>query len=160
MKFPDDLCIGDVLLYHGTSLFNRITDLKTGGLVDHVEIYVGDGKTVAARPEGFNLYDFRPEGLAQVRRLTIPFDKDAADVWFEHVRGVEYDTPGLLQFFNIDESNNGFICSVGGAYYLRMGHALLFADDCDWNKLSPRDFQIVREAIAIWNRPKNFPNEL
>lgn len=152
MTFPDDLCIGDILLYHGNSIFNIITDIKTGGEVDHVEIYAGYGKTVAARPAGFNLYPFNPTGLAKVRRLAVPFERDHADVWFERVKGVSYDTPGLLNFINLDVSNNGFICSVGAVYYLKMGHALMFADDFPLVKTSPRDFELTREAITIWTK--------
>jgi hypothetical protein len=157
MNFLDDLKTGDILLYHGTSLFNRITDLKTGGLADHVEVYVGHGLTVAARPEGFNYYDFRVAGLLKVRRPVPRFDLIFAEAWMQPLRGLEYDSPGLLQFFNVNTSNNGFVCSTGAAYFLRMGHVRLFADDYPLVKVSPRDFELVREAETIWKRPDLIP---
>lgn len=153
MIFPGDLCVGDILLYHGDSLFNRITDLKTGGAMDHVEIYAGDGQSVASRPEGFNVYPFQPEGLAKVRRPQMEFFKPAADIWLQPLKGMEYDTPGLLQFFNLDKSNNSFICSVGAAYYLKAGRCLMFADDYPLVKISPRDFELTRQALTVWRRP-------
>jgi hypothetical protein len=151
MTFPADLIPGDILLYHGSTVFNEVTDIKTGGLVDHVEVYHGNGLSVAARPEGFNVYDFELEGLVQVRRPVNVFDIVAADTWLMPLRGVSYDTPGLLEFFNVEMSNNGFICSVGAAYYLKMGHCKMFADDYPLVKISPRDFELTREAITIYN---------
>ena len=151
MTFPSDLAPGDVLLYHGRSVFNVVTDLKTGGLVDHVEIYAGHGLSVAARSEGFNFYNFEPIGLAKVRRPLQPFLQENADTWLQPLRGIPYDEPGLLQFINIDASNNGFICSCGASYYLKMGHVLLFADDYPLVKISPRDMELTRELITIWS---------
>lgn len=155
MEFPGDLQAGDILLYHGQTLFNRITDLKTGGLTDHVEVYHGNGLSVAARPEGFNVYDLQTEGLAKVRRPTAPFIRIYADTWLQPLRGIPYDTPGLFQFFNVDASNNGLICSVGAALYEKMGHVLLFADDYPLVKISPRDFELTREALTVWVKPNS-----
>ena len=152
MNFPDELLPADVLLYHGDTLFNKITDIKTGGLVDHVEVYMGHGLTVAARQEGFNYYDFNPNGLAKVRRPVAPFDLAAAETWIGPLRGLSYDDPGLFEFFNWSITNNGFICSVGAAYLLKMGGVFIFADDMDLNKISPRDFDLPRELTTIWTK--------
>ena len=152
MNIPNDLQPGDVLLYHGDTLFNKITDIKTGGDVDHVEVYMGHGLTVAARQEGFNFYNFDPNGLAKVRRPIAPFDLRAAETWIGPLRGLSYDDPGLFEFFNVSITNNGFICSVGAAYLLKMGKVLIFADDMDLNKISPRDFDLPRELTTIWTK--------
>ena len=153
MEFPQDLCIGDILLYHGKSFFNIVTDLKTGGQSDHVEIYAGDGQTVASRPEGFNVFPFKEQGLIKVRRPQVEFWKDAADVWLEPLKGMKYDAIGLFQFFNLDWSNNSFICSVGAAHYLKAGRCVMFADDYPLAKISPRDFELTTQALTVWKKP-------
>ena len=152
MNFPNDLQPGDVLEYSGVTVFNEITKEKTGGDKTHIETYMGHGLSVAARPEGFNYYDFEPSGLAQVRRPNAPFDLKAAETWIQPLRGMPYDTPGLFEFFNWSITNNGFICSVGAAYLLKMGKVLVFADDMDLNKISPRDFDLPRELTTIWTK--------
>ena len=152
MNIPNDLQPGDVLLYHGDTLFNKITDIKTGGDVDHVEVYMGHGLTVAARQEGFNYYNFDPNGLAKVRRPIAPFDLQAAETWIGPLRGLSYDDPGLFEFFNVSITNNGFICSVGAGYLEKMAKCLLFADDFNLNELSPRDYNLTRELTTIWTK--------
>ena len=150
MNIPADLLPGDTLLYHGQSIFNDVTDLKTGGLVDHVEVYHGNGLSVAARTEGFNIYDFNPNNLVKVRRPVNVWNRTLADAWLMPLKGIAYDTPGLLEFFNVEVSNNGFICSVGAAYLLKNGHCPMFADDFPLVKTSPRDFELTREAVTIF----------
>ena len=151
MNFPDDLLPGDVLEYSGNTVFNDITKIKTGGDKSHIEVYMGHGLSVAARPEGFNYYDFA-NGLAKVRRPIAPFDLQAAETWIGPLRGLSYDDPGLFEFFNWSITNNGFICSVGAAYLLKMGKVLIFADDMDLNKISPRDFDLPRELTTVWTK--------
>ena len=151
MTFPDDLCIGDTLLYNESSVPDTIIDLKTGDTVAHVEGYVGDGISVASRNGiGVNAYPFRFEGLVMVRRLKLPFVKEQADRWFETVKGLPYGWAQLAEFVNVDIESKGLICSVFWDLYLQHGGAFLFAPDYPATKIAPRDFKLSPNAITVY----------
>ena len=149
MNFPDDLCIGDTLLYNKQSIVNDLIDLKTGDDVAHVEGYVGDGMSVASRNGiGVNIYPFRADGLKMVRRLAVPFDKERADQWFNSgIKGQPYNWAALGEFFNLSIDGQGFICSVFWAWYLWHGGVYLFAPEYSLEKISPRDFKLPRQEL-------------
>jgi hypothetical protein len=153
MDFPQDLCIGDILLYNTDSIVDDLIDLKTWSDVAHVEIYVGDGWSVASRNGlGVDLYPYRPDSLHKVRRLSVPFDKENADTWFNSgVKGQKYNWASLAEFFNIHIQSQGFICSVFAANYLRYGGCELFAPDYEISKISPRDFELTLQAVTVYH---------
>jgi len=67
MNFPDDLLLGDVLLYNFPhDLPDDVIDVFTDSDVAHAEIYWGNGLSIAARAQGVNVYDFRLDGLMYV----------------------------------------------------------------------------------------------
>jgi len=152
MNIPDDLCIGDILLYNTTSLINEVIDWKTGDLVAHVEIYVGGGQSVASRNGiGVGQYPFRPDGLVKVRRPVVPLNYEFAGNWFNHIKGMQYDYEGLLACFNMDKTDGSFICSTFASMYFKIGKSPMFADDYLDAKVVPRDFVVTRMATTIWS---------
>ena len=118
-NIPTDLQAGDVLLYNSGDITDAIIRWKEGDPdTAHVEVYIGNGKSVASR-NGIgvkDVYDFRPAGLVHVRRLRIAdrfapgppglriengadgqqqrddaaFDLEAAMTWFAKVKGAPY----------------------------------------------------------------------
>ena len=90
---------GDCLLYKATGLYGWIIGLKTWSMVTHVEIYIGEGQSVASRDGlGVAIYPLRMAQLSHVLRPHAPIDLHAAMRWFETVRGQKYDWLGLLRF--------------------------------------------------------------
>lgn len=109
-NIPTDLQPGDILLYNSGDISDAIIRWKEGDPdTAHVEVYIGDGKSVASR-NGIgvkDIYDFRPAGLVHVRRPggsatcdqanrapTVGegegFDLSSAMEWFAMVKGAPY----------------------------------------------------------------------
>lgn len=88
-----ELKTGDALLYRGEGLVSRLIRLKTGAAVDHVEIYIGNGMTVAARKRnGARIYRAIDDGPPRVLRPTVPVDIHSAMQWFGRCAdGQDYD---------------------------------------------------------------------
>jgi len=152
MKLPDDLLPSDILLYGTPDIVDGVIQTYTGSDVAHIEIYHGNGLSLASRNGiGVNAYPYRSDGLRYVRRLVCPFDRHKADAWFyAKAKGLPYGFAGLLTFVNVDIPCTGLICSVFANLYLQNGDALLFADDYPVRKIDPRDFKLTREAITVW----------
>jgi len=152
MNFPDDLLLGDVLLYNlPHDLPDDVIDVFTDSDVAHAEIYWGNGLSIAARAQGVNVYDFRLDGLMYVRRPVAPFNRSLAEAWFNNgIRGLPYGWEGLLTFAGIDLPSKGLICSVTDALLLKVGQCPCFADDYPIHKISPRDLKLPRELTTIY----------
>jgi len=152
MKFPDDLLAGDILLYSEPGIVDAVIEVKTADDVAHVEIYHGNGLSVASRNGiGVNAYDMRTNGLMYVRRPLGKFERHLADAWFyAKAKGLPYGFAGLLNFVNVEIPSKGLICSTFADLYLRAGGAFMFSADFPPGKASPRDFKLTGEARTIW----------
>lgn len=141
---PPLLKPGDVLLYNAPSLVDWVIDTKTGSDVAHVEVYFGEGQSLASRNGiGVNAYALRTDGLVYVRRPKTFFDQTTAGQWFETVRGEGYNFLGLLQFDNIPLNQpNHLFCSAFATLLLRSAGVEVFAPDFPAGKVSPRDFKL------------------
>lgn len=103
MNLPADLQPGDTLVYGRVSwhdLFDTITCVKTWSKACHVEVYSGNGMSIASRNgKGVNIYPFRPAQLIAVRRPKSAFDWNKGYAWFRNTaQGQKYDWLGLLCF--------------------------------------------------------------
>ena len=97
----DQIRPGDTLLYSGTGMVDWVIRTKTWSKFSHCEFYDGSGYSLASRNGlGVARYPVRTNGLLAVYRLRagIPFDLEAARVWFATVNGQAYDWLGLLSF--------------------------------------------------------------
>jgi hypothetical protein len=155
MKFPDDLRVGDILLYSEKDIIDDLIKWKTSGQVAHIEIYAGVGRSWASRNGigvGQTTYPFRSEGLAVVRRPVQFFDADKASIYFNlFLKGLPYGFGDILANLGIDASTlKGVDCSHLAALLEQASGCPMFASDTMLNTISPRDFQIVREAITIY----------
>jgi len=139
-----ELLAGDCLLYHGNSLFDGIIYLKTWSSVCHVEVYRGEGISVAARNGvGVNYYPLRIKGLAHVLRPKESFDKAMANAWFySSARGQGYDWMGLLVFYLAVKrgSKDKMFCSEFATRYYRAGGFDPFNPDYDADRVAPAQF--------------------
>jgi hypothetical protein len=154
---------GDCLLYFADcSPVDWAIALKTWNKVAHVETYVGRGLSVAAR-NGLtvNLYPFRQDGLAVIRRPNQPFDLDKAFAWFDvpfdpvkrnGIRGQGYDWKGLLCFTLAvaQGSPDRMFCSEFCTRFYEHGGLDVFAPDYDADKIAPAQFLQTAKLTTVW----------
>jgi hypothetical protein len=135
---------GDTLLYYERSLVDWIIGVKTSGRVGHIEIYTGEGMSVASRNGiGVNRYALRLDGLVAVRRPFPHVNLTAAENWFERsARGQGYDFLGLLSFWLAVKrgSPDRMFCSEFALRFYRKAFFQPFNPDQDADRTSPFDF--------------------
>jgi hypothetical protein len=153
-EFPE-LQPGDILLYGGGDLVSRLIQFRTWSDVSHIEIYVGDGRSVASRNGiGVGKYPLRVQGLRRVYRpLGANFDLAAAMRWFEKVNGTKYGWADLLRFYLIDVPTKGLICSEFGDLFFRNGRLPLFNTNYPEGAVCPGDFEKISDLLLrqIWS---------
>lgn len=141
-----DLRPGDVLLYDGTGIVAFVIETKTGSDVDHVEVYIGQGQTVASRNGiGVDQYPVRMEGLRYVLRpMGDSWGLNGGLRWFQTVTGEGYDWAGLLAFSNLvkEGERKHLFCSSFATLFLRAMGVGVFNDRYEAGRVSPRDFKL------------------
>lgn len=118
---------GDVLLYNGSGLYSWIIRIKTWHAVSHVEVYIGDGQSVASRDGlGVGEYPLR-EDYTHVLRPSVPFQRRAAMYWFRRrANGQPYGWLDLLAFVGMTRDHPGMVCSDFATQFLREGGVPVF----------------------------------
>lgn len=160
MLVPEELHPGDVLLYGPTDLFGLLICVKTWTMLSHVEIYVGRGQVIAARPEGVNIYSERiDESLKYVRRpimQTGTFDKEAAYKSVMQMIGSPYETAGLFSFYMpwMNRHRATRICSSVVTVFLRGGGCEPFNPELDADDVSPAQLWQSGRLETVWERDK------
>ena len=158
MNFPDDLKRGDTLLYFDDSLVDKIVAWKEGNPIDpvgHVEVYAGEGQSWASRNKGtdhgVNLYPFRIEGLAIVRRPVAPFDvNNVAEQWFKSIRGLPYGMADNLDDAGIEVTAGGMNCShTAATLYHAVGNSM-FDPTYPAKAITPDDFRKSLASVQIF----------
>ena len=161
---PDSIIqLGDALLYFDSaSPMDWAIAVKTFTKVSHIEIYVGYGKSIAARPGvGCGKYPLRRDGLVAIRRPIKPFDLNAAMAWFTRSRGVhpapcreDYDWKGLLCFTLAVKqgSPDKMFCSELALRFYRHGKFEPFAPELDADTTPPSYFDITGACKTIWRK--------
>lgn len=144
---------GDVLLYSGKTLFSRIIKIKTWSDFSHVEVYVGEGESVASRNGiGVGLYPIRTDDLRAILRPRVPFDVASAMKWFATVDGQKYDWTGLLAFtwakWQGHENTKQF-CSEFATRFLRCGGCDPF-NNYDADGIAPGEFLKSPVLAILW----------
>lgn len=138
---------GDALLYAPKGFFGWLIALKTWHAISHVEVYIGEGQSVAARDGlGVNRYPWRNTELAYALRPKRPLDLAHALRWFDTVQGQGYDWPGLLRFswrsryVPAQLSHNKMFCSEFATRFYRQGGLDPFPRE-DADAVAPFEFE-------------------
>lgn len=153
---PRQLVRGDTLGYFTRDPLDYAIALKTWTFISHVEVYDGDGMSVASRNGiGVNRYPFRSSGLCVVRRPKVAINYETADAWFEsEARGQKYDWKGLLCFTLAvrQGSRRKMFCSEFWLRWYR--HAQLELLDRNWDSdRTPPSFMMVTPNLeTIWQK--------
>ncbi len=151
-----DLIAGDVLLYRGTGIFSILIGFWTWHWrCSHVEVFIGDGHSVAARDgQGVGRYPLRMKGLQYVLSPRAPLDLDAALFWFERdAKGRRYGWLDLLAFFGIPINADGLVCSPFAAKFLREGGLAIFNHE-HINTIAPFTFLLSELLERVWDAKK------
>lgn len=161
---PNELQPGDCILYRPQPLsrgfigwlFGRLIAIKTWNNISHVEIYVGDGMSVAARDGvGVNRFVTRWHGMARVLRPACSVFMPDAMTWFGGVRGQKYDWKGLLCFTLAVKqgSRDRMFCSEFATRFYRAGHIQVFGQ-YDADHVAPAQFLMSDDFDEIFNDGK------
>lgn len=130
MSIMPKLIPGDALIYKPSSLLGRLIAIKSWMPYSHVEIYVGDGEAVGARPEGVAKYPLRLADLAVVMRPNPEKFRMAGGIyWFDHyAKGQRYDVWGLFRFFTLGKQSTDkqFCSEMATRFYRNAGFPNLF----------------------------------
>lgn len=146
---PSKLIAGDCLLYRRTPFtrspvgwfFGFVINRKTWSKFCHVEVYDGEGKSLASRDgKGVGRYPLRLSELAEVRRPSaLNFSHEIGARWFNKVEGQKYDWKGLLCFTLAVKQGalDRMFCSEFATRFYRAAGLELFNPDDDADKISP-----------------------
>lgn len=128
MKAQNFIEPGDCLLYRPKGKFGWIIAMKTWHQITHVEVYIGNGQSVASRDGiGVGLFSWRDTELAYILRPNKDFQiPPAMDAFYRKYRGQGYDWLGLLRFSMrspVDKVrfNNKQFCSEFATRFYREG---------------------------------------
>lgn len=142
---------GDILLYGPTGLFGWLISVKTWHPIAHVELYLGNGRSVASRDGiGVNVYDFREPQLAYILRPTTSINLNAALVWFfQEAQYKPYGWWDLLNFIGISCNTRGMFCSEFVTLFLRAGGVPIFNEE-EARKVAPFEFLTSELFKTVW----------
>lgn len=131
---------GDCLLYRPVGFFGRLIAIKTWHPLSHVEVYVGNGISVASRDgQGVGHYPLRLGQLAYVLRPTTPLDLAAGLRYARRMTGTPYGWMDLLNFVGVNVDAKGIVCSpFATEFYRACGWRCFPADDP--NDIAPFQF--------------------
>ena len=153
---------GDHLLYGpGRSLVNRIICVKTWSPVSHIEIHVGNGRSVASRNGiGVGDYPIRLGDLAFILRPLAPGLAQGvprAQAWFmRDANGQRYDWLGLMVFFLAVHrgSKDRMFCSEFATRWDRHAGIRAIAPHWDADAVAPGDFLQSPAFDVVWHAAK------
>ncbi len=131
------------MLYGAKDFFGWVTAVKTYSPAVHVEVYKGDGVSMASRNGiGVNVYPFRPAQLIAVLRPK-HFNMAKAVAWFDaKAKGQAYDWFGLLcfAFASWQGSKNKMFCSEFACRLDRVAGLDSFNPEYDADRVAPAQF--------------------
>ncbi len=145
---------GDCLLYKPKGFFGAIIKFKSWHDVAHVEIYVGEGKSVASRDGiGVGTFPWRDTDIAYILRPSYELDWIGFWRWFKTVDGQGYDWIGLLRFGWFKSigagDNKKMFCSEFAARAYRAMGAHVFGDYEDCDAIAPAQFICSPNLILV-----------
>lgn len=150
----------DILMYSTGGLVGGWIKARTWSDFTHCELYIGNGKTAAARgPQdgkgGVQTYEFRDKDLVLVLRPNRPFDLAAMVAFHERCIGQKYDTWGLVRVFYLggDGTDDRAYCSehVARMCRTRNGGPGLINECADCDDAAPA--QLPLSPAVDWHWP-------
>lgn len=157
MLVPEELQAGDILLYAPTDWIGWIIACKTWTMLSHVEVYCGNGRVVAARPSGVDIYRERIDpSLRYVRRPVlgpgVRFDIKGAMAAVKPMLGKPYEYAGLFKFYAPwhDRHKATRICSSVATVWLRGGGCEPFNPTVTADDVAPSMLLQTNDLSTVW----------
>ena len=144
-----DLQPGDGIIYTGSTVFDRIEQVKLGSDATHFEVYAGDGMVwTSLLRTGVDVYHRCQDEVLRVIRPLDPFDAANAMVRFNStIRFRPYGLKGLLGFLDANVPDDGIFCSQVGTEIYRSQGIEPFNSLVSARKVAPRDFLYASERV-------------
>lgn len=145
---------GDVLLFARKGLFNWVIRVASNSPITHTELYLGNGKTSAARNgKGIDTYDLELDGIAVVLTPKIHIDMEGVLRGHKSRIGMGYDWKGLVRAFVRNQwgrTNDKAWCSEATTLDLRDGGVEPFVKEIPADMVAPGDFLKSAAFIRKW----------
>lgn len=145
---------GDAILYKPTDWVGWVIAVKTWTRVSHIEVYVGEGNSVASRNGiGVGLYPARLTDMAAVLRpISSLFDIKKSMEYFAKVRGQKYDWKDLLIFGLLIKRGDRErqICSEFATNFYEAGGLRICQKEWKADRVSPSLFLFSPVFELIW----------
>lgn len=159
MLIPEELQAGDVLLYSPTDWIGWLICIKTWTALSHAEVYCGNGRCVAARSHGVDVYQERiDDSLRYVRRPVMPvntrFNIRKAMESVKPMLGRPYEVGGLFYFYLpwMRRHKATLICSSVVTVFVKAGGCDLFSPDIDPHDIAPAQLLQTNDLLTIYDR--------
>lgn len=146
---------GDVVLHRPSSIKGWMVAVKTYTHISHLEVYIGEGKSISARyPTGVHVYPFLNEHIAYILRPDGPLDIPAGLRWFySEADGQKFDFWGQMVFFLAARhgAHDRMWCSELGVRFLRHCGHHPFARWWDADRTPPSLFLASPHFDMVWH---------
>ena len=145
---------GDALLYAPSSIYGRLIAVKTGHSLSHVEVALGDGRSVASRDGvGTGIYPVRLSQLELVcRPKQQPVDVSRGLAWLKQIGHRPYGWLDLLWFFDYPIPkwmSSGIVCSPFADEFLMACDVDLFNTREEPQRIAPYEFSVTPLVDAL-----------
>ncbi len=151
---------GDVLCYKGLAVIRWKTWSDTG----HVELYLGNGQSAAARREGVGTYPVAAKDVVVVLRPSDPFDIERMRAFHEKCVALpmKYDWWGLVRVFVLNKqgAEDRAFCSehVARMCQARNGGPEMINARADADEVSPGDCEM--SPHFVWWKPAEIAEDI
>lgn len=152
IKLENILKPGDALLYAPSSIFGWVIAVKTGSKRSHMEIYAGNGMSVASRDGiGVGKFPLRTANLAAIFRPPAQYNHRESMTWFETVNGQKYDWKGLLvTTLAVNQGSlDRMFCSEYATRHYRRGNVEPFQKEFDADRVVPMFYELSSQFTPI-----------
>jgi hypothetical protein len=157
----DGLRAGDCLFYGGWDIENLVVGLKTWSRATHIEVFVGNGFSMASRPgTGCHIYPLRKQGIRYILRPAGKLDLENGMAFFHsNMEGLAYGYTDLTQFLpaldwcfkKLGFKVHGIICSQAGDEFYRACAFRAFNTNYPAGMVVPRDFLVSPVFDLVWS---------
>ncbi len=155
---PCTLLPGDLMLYRPEGLVGWLIASRTFSNWSHVEVYGGDGWTLASRNGiGVGRYPVQWARLGKVLRPCLPVQMASGLRWFDAVAdGQRYDWWAIVRFclphiITRDLDLKRQICSAFAVRFLRHCGVDVVAKDADADLIAPSDIAKSATCAVMWS---------
>lgn len=142
---------GDGIIYTGSTVFDRIEEIKLGSQATHFEVYIGNELVVTSLlAKGVGIYPQSTDQVLRVIRPVATFDLEAGlELFNRTIEGLPYGVDGLLNFTDQNIASFGVFCSQCGTEFFRGLNIEPFSGPrfSPSRKVAPMHFLYVSEKV-------------